>query len=102
MSGSQRPLPGFEGPEATVGRPSRSARLTARREALLAAGYHPLNTLRLRPEGGTCGTCAHLVERSYDKVYRKCELGPVTKGEATDVRLWWPACVRYEERQVEG
>lgn len=97
MSDAQPPLPGIEGPSGSVGRPGRAARLTARRRALLASGVHPLNNRRLRPEGGTCGTCAHLVGTARSRVYYKCELGHVSRGEATDVRLGWPACVLYEE-----
>ena len=100
MSDAQGTLPGFETEGGATPRLGRAAGLTARRARLVANGYHPLNQRKLRAEGGTCGDCARLVSRSYDKTYHKCDLGPISRGEATDVRLRWPACVLYEECRV--
>lgn len=68
----------------------------------------PWNIRRLRlswgpgPEGETCKTCRHLtVNRNPTvKTYYKCRLGAITGGPATDVRLRWPACGRWEEKGV--
>lgn len=46
------------------------------------------------PDGATCGACKF---RHGKMRYPKCELGPATRGPATDVRAYWPACHRFEE-----
>lgn len=83
---------GFEpGPEpATL---SAGRRLTLRQRADVDAGRHPLTRGPLAASG-TCGTCVH---RTHNyRSYPKCDLGPVSRGPATDVRAWWPACERHE------
>lgn len=99
MSALQGTLPGFEGVEVVAVPRSSGGRLTARRARLVAKGYHPLNQRKLRPGGGTCGTCFHLkaYSPSGNRTVRKCELGPFTHAASTDVRLRWPACVRWKE-----
>lgn len=92
-------LPGMpEAPERPPGddrTKRRSWTATARR--LTAAGVHPLTRGKARPDLGTCGTCTHRVMRGgAAKPFPKCDLGPATRGEQTDVRAWWPACDRYE------
>ena len=89
-------------------------RRRARQDAFIAAGLHPLTgptgqTIRLLPPpddvpAGTvmppsrCGDCVHRIMRGgAAKSYPKCDLpGRSSRGEATDVRAWWPACVDYE------
>jgi hypothetical protein len=68
----------------------------ARRRYYQAAGLHPTGA-PLGPAGRTCGECAHHWVRRYDKAYHKCELVGDTAGPATDIRVRWPACARWEE-----
>lgn len=92
-------LPGMpEAPERAPG-DDRSKRRswTARARLMVAAGRHPLTRGTARPDLGTCGECVHRVMRgTRSKPYPKCDLGPITSGEQTDVRAWWPACGRFE------
>lgn len=87
-------------PPATPVAPPRSAdsKRTARQQALLAAGTHPATRLALREEpGSTCGTCAHhQAHRWGNRTYHKCHLRPITHGPASDIRVGWPGCVRWE------
>lgn len=79
---------------------SADARRTARRNEAIANGKHPLRLDPLRePAGETCGSCKHLTAHGHNlRTYYKCNLRPheVTFGAATDVRLSWPACIRWE------
>jgi hypothetical protein len=76
---------------------SAEERRTARRRALLAAGIHPTTKVKLRtPAGETCSTCQHLAARRLGRTYYKCDTVEITGGPATDVRLSWPACERWE------
>jgi hypothetical protein len=62
---------------------------------------HPMTHQPLRPEGGKCGDCRHLVRRGMVAgTYYKCTLHPRnTGGPATDCRVRWPACVLFEARE---
>jgi hypothetical protein len=51
----------------------------------------------LGPDGAKCATCVHLARIIYARTYYKCELRRNTHGPATDHRVRWPACGRYEE-----
>lgn len=77
---------------------SADQRRTRLRRELLARGIHPLTRTRLRPEGGTCGDCAHLRPETIrsGRTFYKCALVGSTNGPGTDLRISWPACVRYE------
>jgi hypothetical protein len=77
---------------------SYTRRLTIRNNALLAGGRHPATGLTLRyPEGETCGTCEHLLPSGNgNKTWYKCGLVPYTSSIATDIRLKWPACIKWE------
>jgi hypothetical protein len=107
-------------PEWRQLRRGRSATRTDRHRFLLSLGLHPLSlilrrSLRLHPEARSagvdpsCGTCVHLgkLDRVADGEPNpsplKCWKGAgalgtlrVSRGEATTVRRWWPACVDYE------
>lgn len=48
------------------------------------------------PDGAICGDCRHLYAKRYSRTYHKCELRGDTNGPATDHRVRWPACGRYE------
>lgn len=84
------PLPPPVEAEAT----SYGARLTLRNRAALEAGIHPATRRLLRPEGGTCGTCAHHVEVVRSRRYHKCDAHRygLSASVASDVRVRWPAC----------
>jgi hypothetical protein len=83
---------------------------TERQEALVRAGQHPLMTgplheladpTAMRDDGKNlpyrCGSCIHRITvRGNAKDYPKCDLTTMSHSEASDVRAWWPACVRYE------
>jgi hypothetical protein len=51
------------------------------------------------PDGKTCKTCAHLVRREYAKTYYKCDKRSMSRSEATDHRVGWRACGKYEEEE---
>jgi len=49
------------------------------------------------PDGVTCRTCSHLyLVGGVAGRYWKCDLRRVTGGPATDHRVRWPSCARYE------
>jgi len=91
---------------------SAQRKLTQKQATRLAQGLHPLSItnghIRLHPdaapaatrtaEGLRCRTCAHLNYQGPHG-YAKCGFGDgvrISHGPATDVRLYWPACVDYE------
>lgn len=49
------------------------------------------------PDGAICKLCRHLIAKKFDKTYYKCALRANTNGPATDHRVRWPACGRYEK-----
>jgi hypothetical protein len=49
-------------------------------------------------QGARCGDCRHVVTRSFANNYYKCDLARCSAGAATDWRLRWPACGRFERR----
>jgi len=52
--------------------------------------------------GQTCKGCVHLrYSQQYANRHWKCDLRKLTHGAATDHRVNWPACGRYEEREGE-
>lgn len=95
-------LPGMpDAPERPAG-DDRSKRRswTAQSRVLITEGWHPLAGTRVRPDLGRCGTCAHrILQGGTAKPYPKCAKGPITRGEKTDVRSWWPACDRYDPKE---
>lgn len=95
-------LPGMpEAPERAAG-DDRSKRRSwsAEQRVLIGQGWHPLAGTPVRPDLGRCGTCAHrILQGGTAKPYPKCAKGPITRGEKTDVRSWWPACSRYTPKE---
>ena len=84
----------FDMPNAVMPkRLSADARRTWRRKNLLESGIHPATKLPLANNGETCGTCIH--SRKHWR-YWKCDLVEMTFGPGTDIRVSWPACVRFE------
>ncbi len=50
----------------------------------------------------TCKGCVHLrYQSSANKRYWKCDLRKLTHGHATDHKVRWQACGRYERRTEE-
>lgn len=49
------------------------------------------------PEGKTCGSCTLLYGKRFAKTYYKCKLRKNTGGPATDHRVRWPACAKWEQ-----
>lgn len=114
------PEPLFPGHDQTIvppPGPGPSERRRARQALSIANGRHPLDLvvpgIMLHPDAPTstpagtttvpftCGSCAHRVKQGGTAgSYTKCGLpGRSTRGEATDLRTWWPACVDYEAPQ---
>jgi len=50
------------------------------------------------PAGVRCKTCKRLEVRQYANTYYKCQLRNNTSGPATDHRVNWFACAKYERR----
>jgi len=46
-----------------------------------------------------CKNCMHLFARARNRTYYKCDLTAATFGPATDWRVNWEACGRWEERE---
>lgn len=93
-------------PLPVVEKLSADRRRTLRQARDIAFGRHPVLQLpfhadaaRVRgSEGLTCGDCAHkLSQEHHGRTYLKCDYS-ITSGAATDLRLWWPACVRFEAK----
>lgn len=81
----------------SFGKISADRRRTMERRALIDAGWHPLTGLPLMLDpDATCGTCAHRYDRGR---FHKCDTVRETSGPGTDLRLWWPACTRYEPEE---
>lgn len=98
---------------------SADQRRTQRQARDIANGVHPLTRWRLHPEADrtrtresgardpfTCGTCRlRAIYTWRSKSYAKCEVdGGVmaTHSAASDVRAWWPACLKYEPTSTIG
>jgi hypothetical protein len=64
----------------------------------LSGGLHPHRGDQLGPRGETCGSCKNHRVRHMGGRYHKCALGPDSHGHATDIRVRWPACVKWEAR----
>jgi hypothetical protein len=85
-------------PEAEL---SATQKLTLRRRRMLEQGIHPATKARLLDPvdqaGASCGMCVHARQIDHHRrTYWKCDLVPHTNGAATDIRVSWPACTRYE------
>lgn len=51
------------------------------------------------PEGVTCTNCTHLYAVHKSKTYWKCNLRKHTNGPASDHRVRWLACAKYEKEK---
>jgi hypothetical protein len=87
--------PAVEQPDDLYVGLSVDARRTVQQKATIARGRHPL-TGGLAFPGASCGTCPHAFRQPGTAgSYLKCRLGPNTRGPGTDIRVWWPACIRH-------
>lgn len=78
---------------------SPGRRRTLRQKRLLAAGRHPATLVALAADRGTCGECVHSHRHDHgNRAYWKCELHRLgeSASEASDIRVSWPACIRFE------
>ena len=50
------------------------------------------------PDGAKCRDCALLAGIRHDTTWYKCRLRKNTHGAATDHKVRWPACGRFERR----
>jgi hypothetical protein len=48
------------------------------------------------PEGKQCKTCGHLVTWHHGRTYYKCDMRRMSRCEATDHRVSWRACAKWE------
>lgn len=92
------PLEPTPDPEAGL---SATQKLTLRRRRMLERGVHPATHLPLRDSpdlpGACCGMCIHARQIDHHRrTYWKCDTVPMTNGAATDIRVSWPACTRFE------
>ncbi len=78
----------------------------AQRARMVALGRHPTGRALAGGDhagaGHTCGDCAHHYVRRFASTYHKCDLVPPTSGPATDIRVGWPACDRWEREGQDG
>jgi hypothetical protein len=78
---------------------SATQRLTIRRKRLLDIGIHPVTRCPLLHAewNRTCGDCDHhVISGGHARPYHKCRLN-ISSGPATDIRVSWPACQRFQE-----
>jgi len=53
------------------------------------------------PIGWHCKECAHLIRvGGHARDYRKCDLRKITNGKASDHKVSWPACARFEKKNL--
>lgn len=84
---------------------SADRRRTLRQADDIAHRRHPLTRGPLHPEASAydpgregarrCGNCRFLEAHGRGRTYFKCGAALITHGPATDIRLWWPACVGH-------
>ncbi len=48
------------------------------------------------PKEKMCKSCTHLVTKTFNRNYYKCDLRENTNGPRTDHRVFWPACAKFE------
>ncbi len=67
------------------------------REKERAQAVYPLRIRQMwkmygKSDGNKCGDCAHMIRKSFAKVYRKCGKAKQTNGTGTDWLASWQAC----------
>lgn len=78
---------------------SPDVRRRKRADRAIANGQHPFGGPLREPAGETCRTCVNAKHFDYhNRSYWKCPtVGGLAHSAATDLRLKWPACVRWEQ-----
>jgi hypothetical protein len=74
----------------------------ARKNALksLKGGLETMHTRYGSMPGKRCGDCIHFrVDRGHARTYFKCALYGITNGSATDWRVKWQACGKWEQER---
>lgn len=93
------------GPRRDADGLSDDQRRTKRNRDLLATGIHPATGARLAAGDQTCGGCTHAtpVHNNNFKGW-KCELHRLgmSHSSASDIRVSWPACTRFEAPTTSG
>lgn len=72
--------------------------------AKIAVGIHPFGPAVRQPVGEKrCGDCkwAYPVD-DFNKRFWKCHKRGYSRGEATDLRVSWPACEMFEDAPKES
>lgn len=74
------------------------------RDALARMEHNPMRRLLgPGPEGALCKSCVHLRCLRYANRYYKCDLRNLAHGPATDQRVNWKACAKWEKSEsLEG
>lgn len=73
-------------------------RLEAEARAVkLAKRLDKMHLMYGRRDDQQCGDCAHFVSVSYANTYHKCTLYGQSHGPATDWRVRYVACGRFEQ-----
>jgi len=109
--------PVVEPPPPPVDDRSAGVRRTARQLEAIRNGQHPLAGMGpLHPDADRsasrddgpnlplrCGSCVHRMQGGgpSSRTFPKCDVGPRSHSEATDVRAWWPACNAYQPNPKE-
>jgi ribosomal protein L37AE/L43A len=69
------------------------------RRQMAKLNSNPMVALHGHYPGHECKECSHLRPVRMARTYWKCDLRPLTHGPATDHRVHWPACAKFEERR---
>lgn len=80
--------------------PEHQAWLESQKEKLKDTEKNPCVKLYgAGPEAETCKHCTYLTLQRYTaKNYYKCKLRTITRGPATDHRVNWKACAKFQEK----
>ena len=89
---------------------SAIVRLRDKRASFIARGFHPLANLipglllhrdahkERDGEGPRCGDCKHRTRVGHgSRDYNKCGFYASAGSSQSDLALWWPACIRFEQ-----
>jgi hypothetical protein len=86
-------------------KPTTDQARALRQAARMGHGLHPLGsplhaqaatTDDRKAPGLRCDGCIHVL--ATRRRYLKCDAHTITHGPGTDLRLWWPACDRWEAK----
>ena len=95
-------FPGIDPPAPKPEHESRGQRRTREARNMIARGRHPFGRAQAG-NGKTCGECWFAVQADGGRrSYWKCERNRLSRSEATDLRLGWPACDLFTPTQPAG